>query len=497
MSDTGLTHPDCFTGKKYALLIGIDHYPTTQDTYKDLAFPAAHAKELGAVLAEKYGFEEENVIVLEKDGEKDAKGIKKSILDLKKKLRPDDHLLVFFAGHGAIEGTSGYWVAYDAEQEAALNLPVSTVLDLLMGCCAQVLLLVDTCFSGQVTDRAVREGIFAAVKGALTEFMVLTSSTAYKETRDDSPFFRRLMHILRHEEVVHFQELVSMMSFELGDAVTFSTSATQTNAQFMLKQEDRLTPLLKEACFDLNFHSQKRELGEELLLQRFNLLYLHGTDICGHNIFVRHFFKKLQEDSQILDLIPQIRTLSPGEAIDAQAIWSYFTGGKLDGARFQNSISSTVSGALMANNRVFFIKIPPSFRPELSKELHRSIVAFWEQLVQLAGSDQPNTPNAARFYFFILDERGANGILASDELAHIPVMANTSRYWFSSITPMTPQKLAVWKQQRLPLTPFMAFQQINFTQFIPQELFVAGAIMKVCDLCERPNAAFDILFRKK
>ncbi len=104
-------------GKYYALIIGINNY---QSPPADLTTPVKDAKRVEEVLHKKYGFE---TILLVDDGriKPTRNAIFQALADLKKKIKNDDNLLIYFAGHGEFIGGSGYWLPQDAQQENLAN----------------------------------------------------------------------------------------------------------------------------------------------------------------------------------------------------------------------------------------------------------------------------------------------------------------------------------------------------------------------------------------
>lgn len=136
----------------YALIIGESDYEAIG--IEDLANPVQDAEQLKNVLQQRYGFPPENIRFL-----KNAK--KQLIVDeftrLQQKLMPDDNLLVFYAGHGKMQGEQGYWLAADAQLESAYNWISTAELDgYIKGLKTKHFLLIsDACYSGAFVMRDV------------------------------------------------------------------------------------------------------------------------------------------------------------------------------------------------------------------------------------------------------------------------------------------------------------------------------------------------------
>ncbi|GAB4025623.1 hypothetical protein GCM10028773_51950 [Spirosoma koreense] len=146
---TGRSTPVALKGNFYALLIGVNEY--TDRKLPDLTFPIDDAEKLKRVLTDHYTFPDRNVTVLTNPT---RKGILRAFDELTYKLRKDDNLLIFFAGHGRQEEKSqqGYWLPADAENDYEADwLSNSTIRDQLRRfSCQHVLVVSDACFSGEL-----------------------------------------------------------------------------------------------------------------------------------------------------------------------------------------------------------------------------------------------------------------------------------------------------------------------------------------------------------
>ena len=96
-------------GRYYAIVIGNQNYQSIES----LATPRYDAARAARILADRYGF---TVSILE-----DANDITmlKAINDLNSVLKPDDNLLIYYAGHGARlqsgKSEAGYWLPVNAD----------------------------------------------------------------------------------------------------------------------------------------------------------------------------------------------------------------------------------------------------------------------------------------------------------------------------------------------------------------------------------------------
>ncbi|MEN8218937.1 MAG: caspase family protein [Pseudomonadota bacterium] len=105
---------------KHALLIAIQDYSKT--TFKSLNGPANDLKLTQGVLRERFGFVEDDFIIL-KDERATHSGIEKAFKALRERVKPNDFVYIFYSGHGSqsqdLNGDepSGYdqtWVSYGA-----------------------------------------------------------------------------------------------------------------------------------------------------------------------------------------------------------------------------------------------------------------------------------------------------------------------------------------------------------------------------------------------
>jgi tetratricopeptide (TPR) repeat protein len=132
-------------GRYYALVIGNQNYQSIES----LATPRADVSRAARILADRYGF---TVSILE-----DANDITmlKAINDLNAVLKPDDNLLIYYAGHGARlqsgKGEAGYWlpVNADAPPKDTFWVPNEQITGHLGRLPARrVLVVADSCYAG-------------------------------------------------------------------------------------------------------------------------------------------------------------------------------------------------------------------------------------------------------------------------------------------------------------------------------------------------------------
>jgi uncharacterized protein len=132
-------------GRYYALVIGNQHYQALED----LDTPINDAERAARILKDKYGF---SVQVLE---DADDMTMLQAIYDLNAVLKPNDNLLIYYAGHGARlqsgKNESGYWlpVNADAPPKDTFWVPNEQITGHLARLAARrVLVVADSCYAG-------------------------------------------------------------------------------------------------------------------------------------------------------------------------------------------------------------------------------------------------------------------------------------------------------------------------------------------------------------
>lgn len=151
-------------GRYYALVIGNQHYQNIES----LQTPVNDAERAAKVLRDKYGF---TVQVLEDSSDV---GMLKALNDLNDVLKPDDNLLIYYAGHGArlqsAFDTAGYWLPVNSEPppKDTFWVPNEQITAHLARLSAKrVLVIADSCYAGLLsTDPSY---LFAGSSGGYSQ----------------------------------------------------------------------------------------------------------------------------------------------------------------------------------------------------------------------------------------------------------------------------------------------------------------------------------------
>ncbi len=212
----------------YALIIG-------NETYEDpeivkLSNPVRDASNLYNVLVSEYTFDKENIILL-----KNATYRQMIVAfdNLSNKIKPEDNLLIFYAGHGYWdeEKKLGYWLPVDAEKSnTAFWIPNSRISDFLKATNSKhTILIADACFSGSIFKTRVA---FNDAQPAINRLYEKPSRKAMtsgnlKEVPDESVFIQYL--IKRLDENVEKYTSADMLFSSFRQAVL---NNSQTEPQY-------------------------------------------------------------------------------------------------------------------------------------------------------------------------------------------------------------------------------------------------------------------------
>lgn len=134
-------------GRYHALVIGNNTYADTR--FAALGSAVNDATAVAQLLRERYGHETRLLLNATR------LDMLSAIAELRERLKPEDNLLVYYAGHGELsaDGREGYWIPVDARSgDAASWISNRAISDLLEGMASRhVLVVADSCYSGALT----------------------------------------------------------------------------------------------------------------------------------------------------------------------------------------------------------------------------------------------------------------------------------------------------------------------------------------------------------
>lgn len=141
-----LDHKTGKIGTYRALVIGIQNY--IDPNIDDLETPLNDAREISAVLTEKYGFTVDRLL----DRNATRRAMYNALRQLSRIAKPEDSILIYFAGHGDLDRTynDGWWIPVDAQGGAPDtyldNIQIQRAMAKMKA--RHVLLISDSCYSG-------------------------------------------------------------------------------------------------------------------------------------------------------------------------------------------------------------------------------------------------------------------------------------------------------------------------------------------------------------
>ena len=151
-------------GKYYAIVIGVDNYPSPLPT---LLTAVKDAKAIGALLTQSYGFQV--TLLIDKDATR--ANILNAISRFRDTLNENDSLLIYYAGHGYSDrpADKAYWLPVDADSIYSPNRIIADDLttDVKVQNARHVLVISDSCYAGDLT----RDAYYPTQSGEGTVFL--------------------------------------------------------------------------------------------------------------------------------------------------------------------------------------------------------------------------------------------------------------------------------------------------------------------------------------
>lgn len=146
----GALPPGVKLGRYYALVVGNNSY--RDSGYATLQSAVNDANAVADLLRSRYGYQ---ATVVLNAGRLE---MLTALNEMRETLKPEDNLLIYYAGHGEIDGEGqGYWVPTDGvpgnPKSWISNRAVSDILDTLAA--RHVLVVADSCYSGTMTRASV------------------------------------------------------------------------------------------------------------------------------------------------------------------------------------------------------------------------------------------------------------------------------------------------------------------------------------------------------
>jgi hypothetical protein len=235
-------------GKQYVALIAIDRYRS----WTGLKNPVKDAKEIKEILTRRY-YVDEFLELYDTDATK--ADINRLFRSLVERTKPEDSVLIFYAGHGYLDplSSTGFWIPVDGgmDKDAQENwLPTAQIRGIIGSLKARhVALVSDSCFSGDILNptRGRPEDITSEYfRNAYQRVsrQVLTSG-ASESVPDASAFAQQLKLALEGNQQPYLDPLMLYNDVRLGVSGTtplfgaLKESGHQDGGSFLLFLKDR------------------------------------------------------------------------------------------------------------------------------------------------------------------------------------------------------------------------------------------------------------------
>lgn len=207
-------------GKQYLVLIAIDSYLY----WTPLSNPVKDANEVKSIIMERYYIDEAIELY---NNNATLKNIRLLFDDLQKKVKGEDSVMIFYAGHGHLDSVSktGYWIPVDggdSEIEQDKWLPNSAIKGMLDNIPSKhIFLISDSCFSGDFLKgsrgRVERvDNDYFAKSYSLKSRQAITSG-ALETVPDQSEFIVQLKRILKFNNKPYLDP--TMLFVDLRDTI--------------------------------------------------------------------------------------------------------------------------------------------------------------------------------------------------------------------------------------------------------------------------------------
>ena len=148
--DIEITHDAVQNGKNHLFAIGINEYKD----FAQLSNARKDIEDIAAILSTEYYFERQNIRLL-CDNEATRGNIIDELDGLRRKIKAEDRLLIYYSGHGFRDGERGFWIPVDAKKErVGTYISNAEVRDIIQAIKARhILLISDSCFSASLLVR--------------------------------------------------------------------------------------------------------------------------------------------------------------------------------------------------------------------------------------------------------------------------------------------------------------------------------------------------------
>jgi hypothetical protein len=211
--------------KTWVFVVGVLSWKHS-DTFG--SFPVKNRRDAALVDFFKQSGVPETQIVYLQDKQATQQRIDNAFTAQLKKLRPDDLLIVYYAGHGSKseDGNDVYLASYDAGDDDVEGWSVNSIPGKIKSSkCSRVLWFIDCCYSGQAALAITKQASGPA-------YACVTSSAASESSTEHWTFTEALLDALRG---------VSYVDLNHDGAITLSEFAAHAEADMNAAEEQRST----------------------------------------------------------------------------------------------------------------------------------------------------------------------------------------------------------------------------------------------------------------
>jgi uncharacterized caspase-like protein len=149
-----LKEKGAFYDNSYAVIIGINEYTKS----KPLKYAINDAKAINELLINKFGFKNENIRLL-LNAKATYSSIRRELFAVSKLAKPNDRILVYFAGHGQTITTNsnmkiGYLIPVNGniKEPTLTGIPMDDIFRICQSDSKHMLFLMDACYSGLMAE---------------------------------------------------------------------------------------------------------------------------------------------------------------------------------------------------------------------------------------------------------------------------------------------------------------------------------------------------------
>ena len=450
-----------------------------------------------------------------------------------------DNLIVFFSGHGFWDDStnSTYLVPVDGKKgDETTFIDAGPFINNLLSNiqCRHLLLILDCCFAGAVSketqddlknirfddkippSQPQQAVVFPnALKDVYSRKSRRILTAGWIEPVSDgkghSPFARAFLECLSNSSDINQLALAEqirplVLGYGGGSPVSFTFgSANHQEGDYVFFRKDTGRPIpikLREALLNLNFSEQRKESIDFSVPYLFNLIYLHGTERCGHHLFMHHFLKDKSQDFDLSATVPYYFRIDIHEGERAyKDLWELLSYKYCDAKSrlSERQVVETLLRKLDEGNCLVILKTGKRFNEDepIEKKLYQFWVKF-NEVLQLPDLVIP-ADLFNRFFLFVLDRRGQDAAFDRTQFHEHAGSEHSGALCFSTFQPVDRDKdLKGWvKNNAGKIGKAQKFLDIqNKLQSFEQKQFVEEAILLICKQCDRIEC-YDQIFLEK